>query len=155
VKALDYLSRWMGYISSAVIIVLMLLVTADVCGRYFFNSPITGASELARFSMIIIVFPALAWTALAGKHIRVDLVMERFPPRVQAIVNSFMLLAALGTYGVIVWKSALYSMEVDNITSMLRLPQAPFYWIMTVGFALFCLSIIALVIKNIAQAVKR
>jgi len=155
VKALDYLSRWMGYVSSAVIIVLMLLVTADVCGRYFFNSPITGASELARFSMIIIVFPALAWTALAGKHIKVDLIMERLPQRVQAIVNSFMLLVALGTYGIITWKSAQYSMGVDNITSMLRLPQAPFYWIMTVGWTIFCLSIIALVIKNIVTAVKR
>lgn len=154
-KALDSLSRWMGYVSSAIIIILMLLVTADVCGRYFFNSPITGASELARFSMIIIVFPALAWTALAGKHIKVGLIMERFPPRYQAIVNSIMLLAALGTYGVIVWKSTLYSMGVHNITSMLRLPQAPFYWIMTVSLAVFCLSIIALVIRNIAQAVKR
>jgi len=154
-KVLDSLSRWMGYVSSAIIIILMLLVTADVCGRYFLNSPITGASELARFMMIIIVFPALAWAALAGKHIKVDILVERFPRRVQAIVSRIMLLAALGIYGIITWRSALYSMEVDNITSMLRLPQSIFYWIMTVGFAVFCLSIIALVIKSIAGVVKR
>jgi TRAP-type C4-dicarboxylate transport system permease small subunit len=154
-KVLNSLSRWMGYVSSAIIVVLMLLVTSDVCGRYFFNNPIIGASELARFMMIIIVFPALAWAALAGKHIKVDILVERLPPRVQAIVSSIMLLAALGIYGIITWRSALYSMEVDNITSMLRLPQSIFYWIMTVGFAVFCLSIIALVIKSIAGVVKR
>jgi TRAP-type C4-dicarboxylate transport system permease small subunit len=154
-KVLNSLSRWMGYVSSAIIVVLMLLVTSDVCGRYFFNNPIIGASELARFMMIIIVFPALAWAALAGKHIKVDILVERLPTRVQAIVSSIMLLAALGIYGIITWRSALYSMEVDNITSMLRLPQSIFYWIMTVGFAVFCLSIIALVIKSIAGVVKR
>ena len=154
-KVLDSLSRWMGYVSSAVITILMLLVTADVCGRYFANSPITGASELARFMMIIIVFPALAWAAFAGKHIKVDILVERFPPRVQQILSSIMLLIALGIYGIITWQSALYSMEVDNITSMLRLPQSIFYWIMTAGLAVFCLSIAALVVKKIAEAVKR
>lgn len=154
-KVLDSLSRWMGYVSSVVIIALMLLVTADVCGRYFFDSPITGASELARFMMIIIVFPALAWTALSGKHIKVDLLMERFSPRVQSIVNIIMLLGALAVYSIITWRAALYSMKVDNITSMLRLPQSVFYWVMTVGFAVFCVSIVALVIRNIAEAVKK
>lgn len=154
-KVLNSLSRWMSYVSSAVITILMLLVTADVCGRYFLNNPITGASELARFMMIIIVFPALAWAALAGKHIKVEILTEHFPPRVQAILSSIMLLAALGIYGIIAWRSALYSMEVDNITSMLRLPQSVFYWVMTVGLAAFCLSIIALVIKSIAGVVKR
>jgi TRAP-type C4-dicarboxylate transport system permease small subunit len=154
-KVLDSLSRWMGYVSSAIIIVLMLLVTADVCGRYFFNKPIMGASELARFMMIIIVFPALAWTALAGKHIKVDILIERFPQRFRTILNSIMLLAGLVIYGIITWQSALYSMKVDNITSMLRLPQSIFYWIMTVGCTVFCLSIMALIIRNIAGAVKR
>ena len=154
-KVLEALSRWMGYVSAAVIIVLMLLVTADVCGRYFFNSPISGASELARFMMIIIVFPALAWTALAGKHIKVDLLMARFSSRVQVIVSRITLLLTLGIYSIIFWQSALYSMKVDNITSMLRLPQALFYWVMTVGWAVFCLSILALLIKNIVEEVKK
>lgn len=154
-KPLNSLSRWMGYVSSVLVIVLMLLVTADVCGRYFFDSPITGASELARFMMIIIVFPALAWAAMDNKHISVGLIMERFPRRTQAIVNSIMLIGALGVYSVIAWQAALYSMKVDNITSTLRLPQSVFYWVMTVGFAVFCVAIIAQIVKNIAEAVKK
>ena len=154
-KVIDTLSRWMGYVSSALVIILMLDVVADVCGRYFFNSPILGASELATLMMVIIIFSALAWTALAGKHIKVDLLMARFPSRVQVIVSSITLLLTLGIYSIIVWQSALYSLKVDNITSMLRLPQAPFYWVMTIGWAVFCLSILALVIKNIAGVVKR
>lgn len=154
-KIIDSLSRWMGYVSAVVIILLMLLVTADVCGRYFFNNPITGASELASFLMIIIVFPALAWAALTGKHVKVDILVSRFSPRAQAILDSITLLAALGIYIIIIWQSVLESMAVGKVTSMLRLPHAPFYWIMVVGWGVFCLSIIALVIKRVAEAGKR
>jgi len=155
VKILDPLSRWMGYVSAVAIGLLMLLVVADVCGRYFFNNPIVGASELASFMMIIVVFPALAWAAVTGKHVKVDLLMSRFPPGVQAIVSSITLLAALGTYVIITWRSVLESMAAHNVTSLLRLPHAPFYWIMTVGLAIFCLATVVLVIKRVAEAGKR
>jgi TRAP-type C4-dicarboxylate transport system permease small subunit len=145
----------MGYVSAVVIGLLMMVVVADVCGRYFFNSPIMGASELACFLMIIIVFPALAWAALTEKHVKVDILVSRFPPRVQAIFSSVTLLIVLGIFVIITWRSVLESMAVHNVTSLLRLPHAPFYWIMTVGLAVFCLSIVALVIKRVAEAGKR
>lgn len=154
-KILDSLCRWMGYVSAVLILVMMLVVVSDVCGRYFFNSPIMGASEFASFLMIVVVFPALAWAALTEKHVQVDILVSHFPPRVQAIFGSITLLAALGIYIIITWQSALESMVTTTVTSALRLPQAPFYWIMTVSLAIFCLSIIALVIKRVAEAGKR
>ena len=154
-KVIDTLSRWMGYVSSVLVVVLMLDVVADVCGRYFFNAPLLGASEMATLMMVIIIFSALAWAALADKHIKVDIVMQRFSPRVRAIVNSITLLLTLGIYGVITWRSVLESMGVHDVSSYLRVSHTPFYWIMTVGFAVFCISIVVLVIKNIAEARKR
>ncbi len=154
-KILDSLSRWMGYVSAMAIIVLMLLVVADVCGRYFFNSPIKGGAELATFIMVIVVFPSLAWAAIKKMHVKVDLVMERFPPRVQIIVDCITIIIALGVYIVITWQSIVRSMAISEISSMLRIPHEPFYWTMTVGWAVFCLSIVALAIQNITKAVKR
>lgn len=159
-KILDALSRWMGYVSAVAIMVLMLLVVADVSGRYLSSwiswaKPITGSSELASFIMIIVVFPALAWAALTNKHVQVDLLVARLSPRAQAIFGSATLLAALGTYVVITWRSVLEALDVHTVTSLLRLPQAPFHWIMTVGWVVFCLSIAALLIVNIIKAAKR
>lgn len=154
-KVLNSLSRWLGYLSATFIILLMLLVTSDVCGRYFFNSPIIGASELARHLMIIIVFPALAWTALDGKHVKVDFIMDRLTLRAQAIANAIMLFLALVAYFVITWKSLFYSIDVKSVVSALDVPQSPFYWVMTAGWAVFCISIIALIIRNISKAVKK
>lgn len=149
------LSRWMGYVSAGVIIIMMLLVTANICGRYFFHSPITGTPELACLMMIIIVFPALAWAALEGKHIKVDFIMDRFPPRVQVIVDSIMLVISLGIFAIITWKSFPAAINSRDVSSLLSVSQAPFYWAMAVGWAVFSISIIVLVIKKIAEAFKK
>jgi TRAP-type C4-dicarboxylate transport system permease small subunit len=154
-KVLGSISRWMGYVSAAAIIILMLLVTVNVIGRYFFNSPITGAPEIACLLMIIVVFPALAWVALEGKHVRVDFIMDRFSPVVQAITDGIMLIISLGIYAIISWRSFLAAMKSTDVSSLLSIPQAPFYWVMTVGWALFSISIVALIIKNIAVVVKK
>jgi TRAP-type C4-dicarboxylate transport system permease small subunit len=154
-KILDKLSRWMGYVSAAAILIMMLLVTANVCGRYFLNQPITGTPEIACLLMIVIVFPALAWAALEGKHIKVDFVMERFPKRVQVIVDNIMLLGALGIFAVITWRSFPAALHSRDVSSLLSVPQAPFYWIMAVGWALFSISIVVLVVKKIAEAFKK
>lgn len=154
-KTIGVISRWMGYISAAAIIILMLLVTANVIGRYFIRAPITGTPEIACLLMIVIVFPALAWVALEGKHIKVDFIMNRFPSIVQAITDGIMLIISLGIYAIISWRSLLAAMESTDVSSLLSIPQAPFYWIMAVGWALFSISIIALIIKNIAGTVKK
>jgi TRAP-type C4-dicarboxylate transport system permease small subunit len=155
VKILDKLSRWMGYLSAAAIIVLMLLVTANIIGRYFFKSPITGTPEIACLLMIIIVFPALAWAALEGKHIKVDFIMDRFPQRVQVIVDSIMILVALGIFAIITWYSFPAALNSSDVSSLLSVPQAPFYWVMAVGWAVFCISIVVLLVKKIAEAFKK
>jgi TRAP-type C4-dicarboxylate transport system permease small subunit len=154
-KTFGSISRWVGYVSAAAIIILMLLVTANVIGRYFFNEPITGAPEIACLLMIVIVFPALAWVALEGKHVRVDFIMDRFSPIVQAITDGIMLIISLGIYAIISWRSFPAAINSTDVSSLLSIPQAPFYWIMAVGWALFSMSIIALIIKNIAGVLKK
>lgn len=154
-KIIYYLSQYMGYVATGILGLMMLLTVVDVALRYFLNAPITGTAEISKLMMIIIVFPALAWCALKRKHIRVTLIVSRFSPRVQTIFSTIFLLAALGTYGIITWQSFLESMVVNRQTSFLQLPFTPFYWVMSVGFALFCLAILVLVIEDIAEAVKR
>jgi TRAP-type C4-dicarboxylate transport system permease small subunit len=154
-KIIDSLNRWLGYLSSVVLGLMMLLTVCDVCGRYFFNHPITGATEISRLMMVIIVFPALGWAALGKMHVRVDLVVTRLSPRVQGIIGTITLLIALSTYAIITWRSLLESAVVNRQTSLLQLPYTPFYWIMSVGFAMFCLAIVVLVIENFIKAVKK
>ena len=154
-KIIHHLSRWFAYISTGVMGLMMLLTVADVFMRTVFDSPITGTTEVTEFMMVIVVFPALAWCAVTRRHVQVDLLVSHLPPRVQTIIDSLTLLLALATFVIITWHSLLESMEVQTTTSLLNLPQAPFYWVLTVSLALFCLAIATLLVENIMKEVKR
>ena len=153
-KTIYSLSRLAGYLATGILGLLMVLTVADVIG-YLFKAPIRGTTELSEFMMVTVIFMALAWCAVTRKHVRVDLIVSRFPPRVRTILDSITLLATLGIFGIITWRSFLESMAVYDETSLLRLPHAPFYWIMTFGLALFSLAILVVLIENIAEARKR
>ena len=148
-------SRVLGYVATGFMVVLMLLTVVDVFLRYFFKAPITGSTEISRLLMIIIVFPALGWAAIDRAHIRVDLVVSRIPARLQAIFSSITFFFALVTFVIITWRSFLEATVVNRQTSLLHLSFTPFYWVMSVGFAIFCLAIAALVVEDIAKVVKK
>ena len=154
-KIIHYLSRMFAYIAMGVLGLMMLLTVVDVFLRYFFNSPITGTTEVTEFMMVIVVFPALAWCAVKRRHVQVDLLVSHLPLAVQKIIDTFTLLLTLGIFVIITWQSVLESMDVQTTTALLHLPHAPFHWILTAGFALFCLSVVSLLIENFRKEVKR
>ncbi|MGB9661515.1 MAG: TRAP transporter small permease [Moorellaceae bacterium] len=154
-QVMSAVSRWIGTVSSLVICAMMLLTVADVGGRYLFNRPVNGAIELIEFMMIIIVFPALAWCVMEEKHIAVDLLMSKFSGRIQASVGVFTLLLTLGTYVVITWATIQETLEVNTRTGLLRIPHAPFYWVMSLGLVLFCLAVLVQLISYAGQVRKK
>lgn len=157
-RIIHFLSRILGYVSTIFLGLMMALTVVDVFMRYVFNAPITGATEVSELMMVIVVFPALAWIALERSHITVDLLLTKWPRPIRLFVEMITLLFALGTFAIVTWQSFLESAEVKDTTSLLEVPESPFHWIMTLGFAMLCLAIVSLVIQNaiaIARGEKR
>lgn len=150
-KAIRFVSRWLGYIAAVILGIMMMLTVVDVFFRYILNAPLTGAIEISELLMVVLVFPALGWIAIERSHIRVDLLVSTWPPRVQLIVEIIILLMTLGTFVIITWQSMLESRQVDMTTSLLSIPEAPFHWVMTGGFAMLCLAIVSLVVDDVVS----
>lgn len=150
-KAIRFVSRWLGYIAAVILGIMMMLTVVDVFFRYILNAPLTGAIEVSELLMVVLVFPALGWIAIERSHIRVDLLVSTWPPRVQLIVEIIILLLTLGTFVIITWQSILESRQVDMTTSLLSIPEAPFHWVMTGGFAMLCLAIVSLVVEDVVS----
>jgi TRAP-type mannitol/chloroaromatic compound transport system permease small subunit len=76
--AIDWLNKLARRIADAssvmacmVLLWLVALTCVDVVGRYFFNSPLIGATELVQMSMAGIIFfsmPAMSPGVLANMH---------------------------------------------------------------------------------------
>lgn len=71
----------------AALIIMMLLFTAHVVGRYVFNAPILGTPEVGGYLLGIVTFLGLAYTLRSGAHIRIDVVTTRLPQRAKQVLE--------------------------------------------------------------------
>jgi len=131
------------------------LTVIDVIGRIF-KRPIIGGTEITEFMMVTIVFLCIGWAAVKGKMITVDLVMMRLPLKVQSILNVITMVIGLVVVGIITWRSYLATIDVQNdrvTTMILHIPSAPFMWILSIGFSVLCVVMLAQVVRNVVKVV--
>ena len=66
---------------------LIFVVVYEVCARYLFNNPTNWAFDLSWMFCGAFVFLGGGYTLLHKGHVKVDLFYDRFPKRVQALIN--------------------------------------------------------------------
>ncbi|MFC1956614.1 TRAP transporter small permease [Chloroflexota bacterium] len=156
-RAINTTSRSMVWLAATGMVLLMLATTGDVFLRYAFNRPITGAFEFINYMMILGVYGAIAWTAVREGHVKVDLVVGRFPSRVQHFFASITYILGLGIVSIMAWQGideALYAMETKRTPYILPWPEFPFYLFLAIGFVLLGLVLVVKVVHSIRKAVK-
>jgi TRAP-type C4-dicarboxylate transport system permease small subunit len=156
-SAITYFSKILNIGGIAVLGMLTCLTTVDVMGRYLFRHPVIGSVELTEYMMACIAFLGLAWCAAAGRHVKVTLLLSRFRPRVQAILDSFTLFITLGVLAIMTWRGVLESLTIWDIhreSLLLKIPTYPFYWVMSLGFTFLCLVVLVQLVQSVAKAAK-
>jgi len=150
------ISRWINWVGVAVLALMMFLTTADVILRYIFHKPIDGSLELTEFMMVVLVAFTLAYTAVNKGHITVDVVTERFRPRVRAVFNSINSLISLGVFVLIAWRSIAYAEMMragHDVSSSLAIPIYPFVYLVAVGSIIICLVFIYNFFEQLSKVV--
>lgn len=139
---------------------MMLLVAADVIGRYVFNSPIYGAMEIGELMMVILVFLGMSYCTLERAHVRVELLVSRFSERTQVILDIIMSIASAAIFALIVWQMGMQGWQglfspSGRITLLLGLKEAPFLLIAAIGGLLMCLELLVHSFHSLAKVVSR
>ena len=132
-------------ISGLCLAAMMFLGTADVIGRYAFNSPVQGTYEISQVLMAGVILLGWAYTMKTGGHVRVELLISRLPSRPRAIIDFVMMLLSLAIFIMITWRStllALQYMEEHRVLQTLNIPVYPFFFLVPVGAFFLCLEII-------------
>ena len=85
------------------VLAMCLLVTGAVVVRSIFNWPVVWVPEIVGYLMVALVFLALGETMLAGRHIKIDLVVGRLPRRIRDVVELLTLTLSVGVAGFFAW----------------------------------------------------
>lgn len=131
-----------AYVAGAVLVSLMLLTTADVAGRYFFNRPITGVFDFTHFAVLIMTFLGLAYCGVQNGHVVIELFTQRLGRRTRRRLNRLVNLAGAVLFAVIAWRSVVQSIDVREFkesSQLMQVPFFPFYWLLGFGALLFAL----------------
>ncbi len=153
---MGFLSRMASYIASVTVGVIMMLTVTDVFMRYVFVRPLTGSTEMIEFFMVILIL-GIVPTAMANRHIRVDLFTGRLTPKGQAFFDAITL--CMGSWLVIIlgwraFKASLFMIKNDVRSPTLDVPIYPFYGIIAIGFIFLFFSMIVILIQKILEVLK-
>jgi TRAP-type transport system small permease protein len=151
-KGIRYAGTGFVYCSIFLFVVLMLLDTADVIGRKFFDSPIIGTMELSQVIMGGIVLLGWSYTQRFRGHVFVDMFIAKYPPRVRVTMDTIMLVLSLALFMFITyasWVLAVQHMGEHRVFPTLRTTSTPYYFFVPVGGLFMCLEMILQIIEQV------
>lgn len=148
-------ANWIALIGAVAIMAMAGAVVVDVLMRWVFSAPILGVDDLGRYNLAVIVvsfFPV----CLVGGHF----VTIRFVGRALGSKRALWLEVVGGTatlfiFALLAWqffRFTLYDVTLTGLdTPVLEIPQAPWWWVVTIIIVL-CVPIQIVVL---AEAVLR
>jgi TRAP-type transport system small permease protein len=142
-KKKRHLSTYLSYVGNGALAIMMLLTTADVIGRYFFNSPVLGAYEITEYLMLIMVFSFLALAQSEKAHINVDIVFNRLPAGLQTFLERFNHIVCLLMMVLVTWMSVQRIAELKKTgeaSLLLKIPDYPFAAFLAIGCLVLCIE---------------
>ena len=129
-----------GLIAAVAIFAMLLLVTANVIGRYAFNAPITGAFEFTEALLVVIIMLGLALTQYHDGHIRVTILTRRLPPRWAHAARICALVAGTVFFAWCTYASWLFAWESWSFKEQewgtVTFPLYPFKFVVCLGVIL-------------------
>lgn len=144
-RVTDAVVTFMVYIASIALMVLMLITTADVAGRYFFNHPLTGVFDLTHFAVLIMVFFGLAYCGIKGGHVVIELFYDKLNRSVARVLDRIINLVGGLLFLIIAWRTVIQSIDIIEFkesSQLLLIPYYPFYWLVAFGCFMFAMVMI-------------
>lgn len=140
------------------IVVMMLHVTADVVGRYLFNTPVTGTIVVVgHYYMIVVVFLALGVAEEKNAHISVEVLTDRMPKSVQGCLSVLSGLLTIAVFSLLVISGYSEAMKktksgaaIENGAEMIPIWQS--YWAIPIGAGLIVLIAAYRVVTKVSGA---
>ena len=136
------------------VVVIMLLITADVCGRAFFDSPLFGVPEIVKISVVGLVWCMMPHTLKIGAHLRSTILLERMPPAARRGVEIFSSGLGVLMFALIVYSGWDHMIEAWRIGEFegedpVRVPTYPIRSLVVLGAALTALQFLVMFVESL------
>lgn len=108
-------------------LVIIFVTVAGVFTRYVLDSPLIWSDELARFSLIWMIFLGAGVVSFKDSHLVVDFIFEYVPEKIGSFLKTFSFIVVLGfLITIVVFSIDLLRVAGYNTSSALEIPLS--FW---------------------------
>lgn len=146
-RIIDTINEWVGPRVSFLVIFLTLVVAVDVFMRYFLNNSTSWGYETACWLMGGMALLGAGYTELKKGHVNVNILVDKFSPRVRAAFNVVTYFLSIMAIVPLVWMGgeSTWDSFVHNYRS--ESTWGPLIWpillMVPIGVALLVLQMLA------------
>lgn len=156
-RSISSVSIWLEWVGLVALVCMVLVALVDVIGSKGFHWPLPGSTEISAFLQVVAIAGGLAFSQIAGRHIRVDLFIDRLPRRGRATLDLFSSILGLGLFAVVGWVTYDYGLRLlssGTETLLLRIAYYPFaLWIAFCCIPMCCVIVIEM-LSSISKMLK-
>ena len=145
-SALARLVGFLEILAGLVIAVMMVLTFVDVIGRYAFNEPIFGASELISALLALAIFAGLGVANARDDHIVVELLDQRIRRLSPKLYDLIIQLFSVGVMALVAYVLLDMAIEVWRQNARTYVIEMPLFWIAGSVSVLAAISVISQVL---------
>jgi TRAP-type C4-dicarboxylate transport system permease small subunit len=147
-----FLNKILMVLGSVAVLLLMAIATTNAFLRVpFIKSTWRGAYETVGFLGAIVIAFALGYTQKRKDHIVVDILTEKFPKKVNRVLDGVNYFITMIFFAIISWQVFVWGMKISKsgeVSETLKIIFHPFIYSVAFGFAVFSLTLIIDFIKN-------
>jgi TRAP-type C4-dicarboxylate transport system permease small subunit len=148
----DFLNKILMVVGSVAVLLLMSIATVNAFMRLpFIKTTWRGAYETVGFLGAIVIAFALGYTQKRKDHIVVDILTEKFPKRVNRVLDGINYLITTIFFIIVSWQVFAWGMKISKsgeVSETLKIIFHPFIYSVSLGFAVFSLTLILDFLKN-------
>ena len=152
-RAIDSFTEWTGRIISWLTLAMMALTCIVVVMRYFLETGSIALQESVTYMHALVFLLGAAYTLKRGGHVRVDILYQKFSPRIQALIDAlgalFFLIPVCLLILIFSWDYVANSWEVREVSKETQgLP-----WVYLLKTLLLVMPI-TMLLQGIAEIIK-
>lgn len=132
-----------SYAGLVAVLFAMLITTIDIILKLFTSTRITGATEMVEAAMVVMMYFGFGKTQLEEGHVRVDMFINKFPPKARCIINGVVMVivtVASVLLTIQTFKQILSYLDSGLGSTVIHIPYWTLEIIMFVGFILLTLT---------------
>jgi len=99
-KGIDFLSRVSGTFAGLIMLITAIITCYEIVARRVFNSPTIWTLEVTIFILIWFGFISMACVQREGRHLHVDILVNRLSPRTRTVWDTMTLIITLLFVGI-------------------------------------------------------